>query len=199
MARYTGAKCRLCRREGEKLFLKGARCLSEKCAITRRPQVPGQHFKQRSRLSDYGKHLREKQKAKRIYGMLEAQFKGTFEKAAKIKGVTGEVFLQMLETRLDSVVFLSGFATSRQSARQMIRHNKVKVDGKIIDIPSYQISKDNLISVDTIQSRTKVVEDLPVWISWDEKKNGISVINLPNRDDISSDINEQLIVEFYSR
>ena len=131
--------------------------------------------------------------------VLLSSLEGAAVISAKIKGVTGEVFLQMLETRLDSVVFLSGFATSRQSARQMIRHKKVKVDGKIIDIPSYQISKDNLISVDTIQSRTKVVEDLPVWISWDEKKNGISVINLPNRDDISSDINEQLIVEFYSR
>src|SRR3990167_10628171 len=135
MARYNGPKCKLCRREGTKLFLKGVRCMSEKCAITRRNQVPGQHIRTKKRVSDYGRHLREKQKVKRIYGLLETQFRRYYEMAAKKRGVTGQVLLQNLESRLDSVVYISGLGLSRAHARKIISYGKIKVNNKVIDIP----------------------------------------------------------------
>ena len=199
MARYTGPKCRLCRREGEKLFLKGARCFSDKCAITRRNQPPGQHIRQRKRLSDYGKHLREKQKTKRIYGLLETQFRNYYEKAAKVKGVTGLMLLQMLETRLDSVVYYSGIAASRSAARKMVTQKKINVNGKLVDIPSYQVKPGDIVSSDMVPARPKTEEEMPAWINWGDKEKGIKVNKMPERDDITDGINEQLIVEFYSR
>lgn len=199
MARYTGPKCRLCRREGVKLFLKGSRCLTEKCAVSKRAQIPGQHFRGRSRVSDYGKHLREKQKVKRIYGLLEAQFKTYYEKAAKVKGVTGDIFLRQLESRLDSVVLLSGFASSRQGARQLIRHKKIMINGKIIDIPSYQVSVNDMISYTAVDTRPQEDSSFPAWINWNAKEKSVKIIRLPEREDIGHEIDEQLIVEYYSR
>lgn len=199
MARYTGAKCRLCRREGEKLFLKGARCFSEKCAVTKRNQFPGQHIRLRRRTSDYGRHLREKQKVKRIYGLLENQFRNYYEKAAKVKGVTGQLFLQMLERRLDSVSYVSGLISSRAEARQKILHGKVLVNGEPITIPSYQVKEGDVISVPTVESKPKPEEEVPEWLVWNSGKKAYKINRLPERDDIDDGINEQLIVEFYSR
>lgn len=199
MARYTGPKCRLCRREGVKLFLKGTRCLTEKCAVTKRAQIPGQHFRGRSRISDYGKHLREKQKVKRIYGLLEAQFKTYYEKAAKVKDVTGDIFLRQLESRLDSVVLLSGFAPSRQAARQIIKHKKIMVNGKVINLPSYQVSINDKISCVSIDTLPQEESKFPAWIKWNSKEKNVNVVELPEREDIGYEINEQLIVEYYSR
>lgn len=199
MARYTGPKCRLCRREGVKLFLKGSRCLSEKCAVSKRAQTPGQNFRGRSRESDYGRHLREKQKVKRIYGLLEGQFRTYFEKASKIKGVTGQILLQMLESRLDNVVFHCGFAPSRQAARQLVRHKKILVDGKVLDLPSFQISPNMLISYVASDAKPNEDEAFPSWLKWDTKKKSVLVVKLPERDDVGYEIEEQLIVEYYSR
>ncbi|OGC52152.1 30S ribosomal protein S4 [candidate division WWE3 bacterium RIFCSPLOWO2_01_FULL_39_13] len=200
MAKYTGAKCRLCRREGEKLFLKGSRCYSEKCSITKRNQVPGQHGKTGFGFaSDYSKHLREKQKTKRIYGLLEAQFRRYFQKASKVKGVTGQVLLQMLETRLDSALNRAGAASSMSMARQMVRQNKIRVNDSPVNIPSYQLSAGDVITVEDIKSKTSEDGKLPEWLGWDAKTKGIKIERLPERDEISYDINEQLIVEFYSR
>jgi len=189
----------LCRREGEKLFLKGTRCNSEKCAITRRNQTPGQVTRSRRRTSDYGVHLREKQKVKRIYGLIESQFKSYYDKAAKIKGVTGQMLLQMLETRLDSVLFITGMAPSRAAARQKVKHGKTKVNDKVITIPSYRISEGDVIAVEGVDSKPRSDEEMPEWLAWDSKKKGCKVVRLPERVDIDEGINEQLIVEFYSR
>lgn len=199
MAKYTGPKCKLCRREGVKLFLKGSRCYSDKCALSRRNYAPGQHGNSRSRLSDYGKHLREKQKVKRIYGLLESQFRRYFEEASKKKGVTGQVLLQNLESRLDSVVYYSGFATSRARARQLVRQNKVSINGKKVTIPSYAVKKGDIVSCETVLSTPKTADEMPEWLSWNSTKKELSVLRLPEREDISAEINEQLIVEFYSR
>ena len=199
MARYTGPKCRLCRREGVKLFLKGTRCATEKCALSKRAQIPAQHFRGRSRVSDYGKHLREKQKVKRIYGLLEAQFKTYYEKAAKIPGVTGDIFLQQLESRLDNAVFLAGFASSRQAARQLIRHKKISVNGKQVDLPAYQVSANDMISYVVADLRPQEESEFPAWLEWDAKNKNVKVLRLPVREDIGYEINEQLIVEYYSR
>jgi len=147
MARYTGASCRLCRREGQKLFLKGERCYGNKCAVTRRTYAPGQHGAQRKKLSEYGVQLREKQKAKRFYGLLESQFKKYFEMAARKKGITGELLLQILESRLDNVVYRMGFATTRAEARQLVRHGHFEVNGKRVNIPSYLVKVNDTISV----------------------------------------------------
>lgn len=200
MARYVGPKCRLCRREGAKLYLKGSRCLSEKCAITKRPHAPGQHGNwARGRVSDYGKHLREKQKVKRIYGILEAQFRRYYRRAAKVKGVTGQMLLQMLERRLDSVVYSAGLASSRNQARQLIRQGKFLVNGKIVNVPSVQLAiGDRVRPADNIEIM-KSVEEIPSWLSWYKGKRELVVKKSPSRDDIGADINEQLIVEFYSR
>ena len=200
MARYTGSVCRLCRREGEKLFLKGTRCTSEKCALTKRAQAPGQHGNgRRSRVSDYGKHLREKQKVKRYYGLLENQFKKYFEIASKKEGVTGALFLASLEMRLDGVVYASGLAVSRAQGRQMIRQGKVTVNGKKVDIPSYLTSVGDVIGTIDNRDTNKEKDLMPVWLAWNGSKKEVKVQGEPKKEDIGIEINEQLIVEFYSR
>lgn len=207
MARYTDAKCRLCRREGAKLFLKGERCYSPKCPIERKGAVvPGQHGqKRRSRLSDYGRQLREKQKTKRLYGVLERQFKNYFKKAAKAKEATGERLLQFLETRLDNVVFRLGLAPSRSVARQLVSHGHVLVDGKKVNIPSYQVKPGQVVTlapkglkIDLVKkSLAEKERKIPAWL---ERKAAVGkVARLPKREEMDIDIDEHLVVEFYSR
>lgn len=207
MARYTDAKCHLCRREGIKLFLKGERCYSPKCPIERKGAViPGQHGqKRRSRLSDFGRQLREKQKTKRLYGVLERQFKNYFKKAAKEKETTGEVLLQLLESRLDNVVFRLGLAPSRSVARQLVSHGHVLVDGKRVNIPSYQLNPGQIVSlvpkgleIDLVKkSLAEKDRKIPDWL---KRKAAVGkMIRLPGREEIDVDIDEHLIVEFYSR
>ena len=198
MARYTGPSCKLCRREGVKLYLKGTRCTSEKCAITRRNFVPGQHGKSRRGFaSDYQKQLREKQKAKRIYGLLEAQFKRYYTEAARVRGVTGQVLLQMLESRLDNVLYQAGIAVSRAQARKMITANKVTVNDQAVNVPSYGVSAKDIVKVEGVESTPK--ENMPEWLTWDVKMNTVVLERLPEREEIKSELNEQLIVEYYSR
>lgn len=200
MAKYTGPKCKLCRREGTKLFLKGAKCMSEKCPMGMRNFHPGQHGPvSRRRLSDYGRHLREKQKVKRIYGLLEAQFRRYYTEAARVKGVTGQVLLQMLETRIDNIVYVSGLASSRNNARQLVRQGKISVGGKEVNIPSFQVKKGDIVVRDGVVTTPKAPEEMPVWLEWDGSKNAIIVKEVPAREHINQEINEQLIVEYYSR
>ncbi len=209
MARYNGPVCRLCRREGEKLFLKGERCYTDKCAMERRPYAPGEHGQSRGRkLSEFGVQLREKQKVKRIYGILESQFSGYFEKAEHQPGVTGDNFLQILESRLDNVVYRLGFATSRNEARQFVRHGHIKVNGRRVDIPSYQVDTGDKIEVKDsskdMKRMTEVVEfnegqEAPSWLETNLDQLEGKVLGDPVRDDIDLPMQEQLIVEFYSR
>ena len=209
MARYTGAVCRLCRREGTKLFLKGQRCFTEKCAIEKRNFAPGQHGKDRkAKIVGYGLQLREKQKTKRIYFTLEKQFRNYFEKAARSQGVTGEQLLQQLERRLDNVAFRLGFAMSRRQARQIVRHGHVLVNGKKVNIPSYQVSVGEEISVREKSRKLVVIEGArdfashqaaPAWLSVDRENLSGRVQSLPKREDININVNEQLIVELYSK
>ncbi len=207
MARYTGAVCRLCRREGTKLFLKGDRCYSEKCSIDRRPYAPGQHGQGRKKVSEYGIQLREKQKAKRFYGVLESQFRRYFEIADKQAGITGENLLRLLESRLDNVVYRLGFASSRAEARQLVTHGHFRVNGKKVDIPSYLVSAGDIISVkERSKSSDKfrsLVENfkgnVPEWLTVDMEKLEGTVLSLPSREDIDLPIAENLIVELYSR
>ena len=198
MARYTGPSCKLCRREGVKLYLKGSRCTSEKCAINRRNFVPGQHGKSRKGFgSDFQRQLREKQKAKRIYGLLEAQFRRYYEEAAKVRGITGEVLLRMLESRLDNVLYQSGMAASRAQARKLIGANKVTVNDKIVNIPSFNVSANDVVKMAGVESTPN--EKMPEWLRWDGKANSVVLERLPEREEIKSELNEQLIVEYYSR
>jgi small subunit ribosomal protein S4 len=211
MARYTGPVCKLCRREGQKLFLKGTKCYTEKCPIERRAYPPGQHGPaqaRRRKQSDYAVQLREKQKVKRIYGMQERQFRNLFERAASQEGVTGENLLVGLETRLDNVVFRLGFAQSRSQARQLVRHRHVQVNGTQVDIPSYHVKPGDDIALRTKSQELAVVEgslasrtrpSLVEWLTLDEKNRVARVVRKPTRDDISSEIQEQLIVELYSK
>lgn len=209
MARYTGASCRLCRRENLKMFLKGDRCYSDKCAFERRSFAPGQHGQNKFRkVSDYAVQLREKQKVKQMYGMLEAQFRRYFEKADKAKGVTGEILLIMLERRLDNTLYRSGFASSRDQARQMVRHNLFTINGKKINIPSYQVKSGDVIILKEKNLKNAVIADniegaarrgLPSWLELDHTKFQCVVKALPNRDEITMPIQEQLIVELYSK
>ncbi len=200
MARYTGPKCKLCRREGQKLFLKGARCLSDKCAVTRRNQPPGpKHLRTRRGHSEYGRHLREKQKVKRIYGILETQFRRYYEEAARVRGVTGQTLLIILESRLDSVIYTAGFSASRAEARQKIRQNKVTVNGKPVNIPSYQVKPNDVLKFVAVEAAPRPEDEMPAWLLWDKSEKGIKMNSLPTRDDIHHEINEQLIVEYYSR
>lgn len=209
-----GSKCRLCRREGEKLFLKGERCISSKCSVSKRqtydkkPTVPGQHIVRPSKLSDYGIQLREKQKVKRIYGIRERQFEKYFLEAERKKGITGEELLKILERRLDNVVLKSGFATSHNSARQMISHGHILVNGKKVNIPSYLVKIGEEISLSPESSffkqlsageRKIEVQNIPPWMTYDETTNVIKIISYPQREDMDSRIQEQLIVEYYSR
>ena len=208
MARYNGSVCRLCRREGSKLFLKGDRCFSEKCAVERRAYPPGQHGEKRPRFSDYGVQLREKQKVKRIYGLLEKQFENTMNAANRMKGRTGENLLQLLERRLDNVVFRLGFATSRAEARQLVRHGHFLVNGRRATVPSLLVRPGTRITLAEssrqIARVTGALEALerrsvPSWLEIDKDNFEGTVKALPVRDEITLPIQEQLIVELYSR
>lgn len=209
MARYHDANCKLCRREREKLFLKGARCLSDKCALERRQYAPGQHGRSmRRKISPYGLQLREKQKVKRLYGILERQFRNYFMKADRKAGVTGEILLQLLETRLDNLVYRLGFAPSRKAARQLVRHRHITVAGQIVDIPSYQVKPHQVIKVkersknlDLIHSALKEVgrgDEYP-WLRLNKAALEGELLDIPKRADIPLAANEQLIVELYSK
>ncbi|KXS45791.1 MULTISPECIES: 30S ribosomal protein S4 [unclassified Candidatus Frackibacter] len=208
MARYTGAVCRQCRREGEKLFLKGERCYSDKCAVERRSYAPGEHGQGRQKLSEFGVQLREKQKVRRIYGVLEKQFRKYFGMADNEPGITGENFLRILERRLDNVVYRLGFAVSRNEARQLVRHGHFLVNGKRVDIPSYLVEEGDEIEVkDSSKDMTRMKEvvevtaqkAVPEWLEVSlEQKTG-KVLSMPEREDIDTPVREQLIVEFYSR
>ncbi len=208
MARYRGAVCRICRREGEKLYLKGERCYTDKCAIERRPYPPGQHGQGRQKRSDYGTQLREKQKVRKVYGILEKQFKRYFEMAEKMSGITGENFLQLLEKRLDNVVFRMGFATSRNQARQLVLHGHLQVNGKKVNIPSYLVTVDDVISVKETSRKSKKFKEIfeynseltsPKWLSVNMDKAEGKVLSLPDREDVDLAVEEHLIVEYYSR
>ncbi|MEE3362893.1 MAG: 30S ribosomal protein S4 [Anaerovoracaceae bacterium] len=206
MARYTDANCRLCRREGCKLFLKGDRCYSSKCALERRNFPPGQHGQGRHKNSEYGIQLREKQKAKRFYGLQETQFRNLFDKAARQKGKTGENLLILLETRLDNVVFRLGLAASRKEARQLVTHGHFTVNGKKVNIPAYTVKAGDVISVKEKSQNSpkfKEVKDMtitvPSWMTVDVDKLEGRVLNLPTREDIDTPIAEHLIVELYSK
>jgi len=206
VARYTDASCKLCRREAQKLFLKGDRCYSQKCALERRSYPPGQHGLGRKKTSDYGLQLREKQKAKRFYGMLEKQFRNTFDKAAKKKGITGDNLLIMLETRLDNVVFRMGFASSRKEARQLVNHGHFMINGRKADIPSMMVSPGSVVAVKKRSHKSPKFEEIkemqisvPAWISVDVPKLEGTVLSLPRREEIDTPISEHLIVELYSK
>ncbi len=208
MARYTDAVCRLCRREGQKLFLKGDRCYTDKCAVTRRSYAPGMHGQGRSKVSEYGMQLREKQKARRYYGVLESQFRGYFEMASKMKGKTGENLLSILETRLDNVVYRLGFAMSRAEARQLVTHGHFTVNGKKCSIPSFLVKpgmtvalKESSRSLEKFKSviEANAFRQPPKWLDYDRDAFAAKVTALPAREDIDLPVEEQLIVEFYSR
>ena len=208
MARYTGAVCRMCRREGAKLFLKGDRCYTGKCAMERRPYAPGEHGKDRKKESEYGMQLREKQKAKRIYGVLEAQFKNYFIEADRKKGITGENLLLLLERRLDNVLYRAGYGRSRTEARQVARHNHILINGKKVNIPSYLVKVGDVIELkeksQNIQRFKDVFEStsskvIPEWLDVDFENTQVKVISLPTREQIDSPIQETLIVELYSK
>ena len=200
MARYKGPKCKLCRREGEKLYLKGAKCHSDKCPVSKINYAPGQHGNSRTRLSDYGKQLREKQKAKRIYGVLEKQFRKYVDAALQTKGITGEELIRNLETRLDNLVYRSGFAVSRAQARQFIRSGYFEVNGKVLTIPSAQLSIGDVIKpveFEKIHLREGFV--LPEWLQANVKDKFVKFIRMPTLEDAIENVNVQLIIEYYSR
>ena len=209
MARYTAPVCRLCRREGMKLFLKGSKCFSDKCPIEKRNFAPGQHGKDRkAKVVGYGLQLREKQKTKRIYFTQEGQFRNYFEKAARTKGVTGYMLLQQLERRLDNVVYRLGFAISRRQARQLVRHGHVAVNGRKVNIPSYQVSAGEEITVRENSKNLSLLavakefashQIVPTWLEVDRDNYKARVLSLPKREDIQLPVNEQLIVELYSK
>lgn len=206
MARYTDANCRLCRREGQKLFLKGERCYSSKCAIEKRNFPPGQHGQSRKKMSDYGLQLREKQKAKRFYGLQETQFRNLFDKAARKQGKTGENLLILLETRLDNAVFRLGFASSRKEARQLVVHGHFMINGKKATIPSMEVKAGDVIKVkekSTSSPKFKEIKEMsitvPSWMSVDVEKLEGKVVAMPRREDIDTPIAEHLIVELYSK
>ncbi|ACO32123.1 MULTISPECIES: 30S ribosomal protein S4 [Acidobacterium] len=209
MARYTGPVCRLCRREGMKLFLKGTKCFTDKCAIEKRNFAPGQHGRDRkAKIVGYGLQLREKQKAKRIYFTLEGQFREYYEKASRAPGVTGELLIQQLECRLDNIAFRLGFATSRRQARQIVRHGHVEVNGRKVNIPSFQVKVGDEIKIRPNSSKLVVVEmgrdfasgqPAPAWLQVDHANLSGKVVSLPKREDVNLPVNEQLIVELYSK
>lgn len=208
MARYTDAKCRQCRREGGKLFLKGEKCFTEKCPVEKRAYAPGQHGQRRSRASDYGLQLREKQKLRRIYGVLERQFENYYQEAARHKGSTGEDLLKLLESRLDNVVYRMGFGISRTEARQIVRHNAVLVNGKRVNIPSRQVRPNDVIEVATgakeqlrIKAAVEAAEQrgVPEWLDVDFKAMKGVFKSAPDRGDLPSEINESLVVALYSK
>jgi small subunit ribosomal protein S4 len=206
MARYTDEQCRICRREGQKLFLKGTRCFTDKCSIARRNYAPGQHGQKRAKLSEYGTQLREKQKTKSYYGVGEKQFRGYFEMASNKKGVTGENLLQILESRLDNVVYRLGFGTSRAQARQFVNHGQFEVNGQKVDIPSYLVKAGDVITVRenkkdnvTIKANVENARPVPAWLELNNETLSGKVVRLASREDVDIAIEEHLIVELYSK
>ena len=209
MARYIGPVCRLCRREAMKLFLKGERCYTEKCAIEKRNFAPGQHGKSRKqKLAGYGVQLREKQKVKRIYGVLEDQFRRYFEQAERTRGITGETLLQLLERRLDNVIYRLGLSTSRAQARQFVRHGHFSVNGRKVDVPSYSLKAGDVVTVRTTSAQNAAIQHaieevkgrgIPEWLSFDSGALTGRVTSLPTREQINLPVQEQLIVELYSK
>jgi small subunit ribosomal protein S4 len=207
MARYTEAVCRLCRREGEKLFLKGDRCYTGKCAVVRRAYAPGQHGQGRKKLSEYAVHLREKQKVRRYYGILEGQFKKYFVMANKKQGITGENLLSILESRLDNVIYRIGLASSRREARQLVNHGHFTINGKKVNIPSYLVNVGEIITVRERSRDNERLKDLmdeggrtvPKWLDMDKNTMTAKVVAMPDREDIDLPVQEHLIVELYSK
>lgn len=208
MAKYTDAKCRLCRRQGEKLFLKGEKCYTAKCAIEKRAFPPGQHGKRRTRLTDYAIQLREKQKVRRMYGVLEKQFRRYYHEADRRKGSTGENLLALLECRLDNVIFRMGIGSSRSEARQLVRHNAITVNGKKVNIPSYQVQPNDVIAVkDEARKQLRIQasidfaqqQGISEWLDFDPSKMQGVFKAVPERSDLPAEINENLIVELYSK
>ena len=209
MARYTGPVCRLCRREGMKLFLKGERCYSEKCAIEKRNFAPGQHGKTRkAKLAGYGIQLREKQKVKRIYGVLEDQFRSYFEQAERMRGITGETLLQLLERRLDNVAYRLGLGTSRAQARQLVRHGHLTVNGRKVNIPSFSVKPGDVITVRQSSRKVPAIlhaleevkgRGVPDWLQFDAEGMSAKIGSIPTREQINLPVQEQLIVELYSK
>ena len=204
MARITCADCKKCRREGQKLFLKGERCTSKKCAMERRPVAPGQHGASRKKNSEYAVQLREKQKAKRAYGLLEKQFYSYYEEAERMKGITGENMLMLLELRLDNVVYRMGIGSSRAQSRQIVNHGHITVNGKVVDIPSYHTKAGDVIGVKEVKQDNAMFKELrgakivmPKWVEFDTETFVGKVVENPKREDIDLSINEQLIVELY--
>lgn len=208
MARYIGSVCRLCRREGGKLYLKGERCFTDKCAIEKRAYPPGQHGQRRTRVSDYGLQLREKQKLRRIYGVMEKQFLAYYKDADRTKGSTGDNLLKLLEGRLDNVVYRMGFASSRSEARQLVKHNGIHLNGKRVNIPSYQVRPDDEISLadtENQQIRVKAAAEaaeqrgVAEWLSMDFKAMKGTYKSVPDRSDLPSEIDESLVIALYSK
>ena len=207
MATYREAKCRLCRREGGKLFLKGEKCYNGKCPFEKRPMAPGQHGLARKKVSEYGQQLREKQKVKRIYGVQEGQFRSYYEKADRMKGITGENMLSLLERRLDNVIYRMGIGVSRAQARQLVNHGHFLVNGRKVNIPSYIIKVGDVVTVKESKNSNKFFEELkaskggnlPKWLEFDNAKLEGKILALPERDDIDSQISEHMIVELYSK
>jgi small subunit ribosomal protein S4 len=206
MARYTGPSCRICRREGVKLYLKGDRCYTGKCSYSRREYAPGQHGQQRKKMSEYAVQLREKQKARKFYGVLESQFRNYFERAVKSKGVTGQALLQLLESRFDNMVFRMGFAASRPEARQLVRHGHFTINGKKVDIPSYLLKvgdsiavKEKSRSVESIKAVQESTRALPKWLELNKDDLVGKVLALPLREEIDLPVREHYIIELYSK
>jgi small subunit ribosomal protein S4 len=208
MAKDLQSDCPKCRREGQKLFLKGTRCFTHKCALTRREYAPGQHGAKRTKLSNFGLQMREKQKLKRMYGMLERQFRNYFEKAARAKGVTGHTLLQFLERRLDNVIYQMGFASSRSQARQFVSHGYVWVNNRRVNVASFLVKKDDEVQVRFQKKGEKIIKEnieatkarnIPAWLTVDLQQYKAKIARLPVREDIQVPVNEQLIVELYSR
>lgn len=208
MARYRGAVCKLCRREGEKLFLKGVRCYSDKCAIERRSYPPGHHGKRRQKISDYAIQLREKQKLKRLYGIAERPMRNLFDKATRLKGVTGETMLSLLERRLDNVVYRMGFAASRKEARQLVKHSHFTINGIKANIPSMVVSKGDVVELRSGSRRsvklkdaldTNSIREVPAWIEVQKVAFKGTIKDLPKREDITSTVQERFVVELYSK
>jgi small subunit ribosomal protein S4 len=206
LARDTSAQCKQCRREGQKLFLKGERCFTDKCGVERRSYPPGEHGRGRMRQSEYRQQLREKQKARRYYQVLEKQFRSYYDKASRQSGVTGENLLRLLESRLDNVLVRLGFAASRRQARQLIRHGHWLVNGRRVDVPSYQVRPDDVISIkpdsaatDTVRAATELTATVPAWLQADHDALTAKVLRAPERSEISAPVQEQLIVELYSK
>jgi len=208
MSRYKDEQCRICRREGQKLFLKGSRCYTDKCSVTRRNYAPGEHGQGNKKLSEYGTQLREKQKTKSFYGVGEKQFRKYFEMAENKKGITGENLLQILESRIDNVVYRAGFGSSRAQARQLVNHGHFEVNGKKVDIPSYLVKEGDVVAVREIKKDNKTIKanveansakPVPEWLEKDSEKLQVKVIRLASREDVDIPVEEHLIVELYSK